>query len=106
MILKQQQQKSAIRQEKGLQETTGAPTPGTPLHWSQEHSIQPSNVFLGRPPPPYPGIVRASPMHGGQRFPAPFPGDQQVTFPDETHCPQPQFSRDMSSNVMRPQGSR
>ncbi|XP_060778551.1 histone-lysine N-methyltransferase 2C isoform X9 [Neoarius graeffei] len=106
LILKQQQQKSAIRQEKGLQEATGTPTPGTPLHWSQEDSVQQGDAFLGRPPPPYPGTVRASPMHGGQRFPGPFPGDHRAPFPDESRCPRPQFSRDMSNMIMRPQGSR
>ncbi|KAF4087760.1 hypothetical protein AMELA_G00074310 [Ameiurus melas] len=103
LLLKQQQQKSAIRQEKGLQESSGTPTPGTSLHWLQEDSVQPSDVFLGRPPPPYPGTVRASP---GQSFPGPFHGDQRVPFPDETPCPRPQFSSDMSNMVMRPQGPR
>ncbi|XP_047667134.1 histone-lysine N-methyltransferase 2C isoform X10 [Tachysurus fulvidraco] len=106
LILKQQQQKSAIRQEKGLQEATGAPTPGTPLHWSQEDSVQSSDIFLGRPPPPYPGTVRAPIMHGGQRFPGPIPGDHRAQFPDEAHCPRPQFSRDLSNMVIRPQGTR
>ncbi|KAK3572272.1 hypothetical protein QTP86_029686 [Hemibagrus guttatus] len=106
LILKQQQQKSAIRQEKGLQEATGTPTPGTPLQWSQEDSVPPSDMFLGRPPPPYPGTVRAPLMHGDQRFPGPFPGDQRAPFPDEAHCPRPQFSRDMSNMVIRPQGPR
>lgn len=76
------------------------------MHWSQEDSVQPTDMFLGRPPPPYPGTVRASPLHGGQRFPGPFPGDQRAPFPDETPCHRPQFSRDMSGMVMRPQGSR
>ncbi|XP_046702337.1 histone-lysine N-methyltransferase 2C isoform X2 [Silurus meridionalis] len=103
LILKQQQQKSAIRQEKGLQEAT----PGTQLHWPQEDAIQPSDqVFLGRPPPPYPGTLRSSPMHGGPRFPGAFSADQQAPFPDESHCPRPQFSRDISNMVMTPQGAR
>ncbi|XP_058251274.1 histone-lysine N-methyltransferase 2C isoform X1 [Hemibagrus wyckioides] len=106
LILKQQQQKSAIRQEKGLQEATGTPTPGTPLHWSQEDSVPPSDMFLGRPPPPYPGTIRAPLMHGDQRFPGPFPGDQRAPLPEEAHCPRPQFSRDMSNMVIRPQGPR
>ncbi|XP_053350621.1 histone-lysine N-methyltransferase 2C isoform X4 [Clarias gariepinus] len=106
LILKQQQQKGVIRQEKGLQDATGTPTPNTPLQWSQDDSVQPSDAFLARPPPPYPGTLRASPMPAGQRFPVPFPGDQRAPFSDETRCSRPQFSRDMGNMVLRPPGSR
>ncbi|KAK1794974.1 hypothetical protein P4O66_009907 [Electrophorus voltai] len=105
LILKQQQQKSAIRQEKGLQEATGTPAPGTPMHWSQEDS-GPQNDMFGRPPPPYPGTMRPSPMQGSQRFPGTFLGDQRAPFPDEAQCPRPQFSRELSTVGIRPQGPR
>ncbi|XP_076827373.1 LOW QUALITY PROTEIN: histone-lysine N-methyltransferase 2C [Brachyhypopomus gauderio] len=100
LILKQQKQKSAIRQEKGLQEATGTPTPGTPMHWSQEDSGQQNDMF-GRPPPPYPG-----PMRPPMRFPGTYLGDQRAPFPDDAQCPRPQFSREMSTMGMRPQGPR
>ncbi|XP_035386586.1 histone-lysine N-methyltransferase 2C isoform X4 [Electrophorus electricus] len=105
LILKQQQQKSAIRQEKGLQEATGTPAPVTPMHWSQEDS-GPQNDMFGRPPPPYPGTMRPSPMQGSQRFPGTFLGDQRAPFPDEAQCPRPQFSRELSTVGIRPQGPR
>ncbi|XP_036437673.1 histone-lysine N-methyltransferase 2C isoform X1 [Colossoma macropomum] len=105
LILKQQQQKCAIRQEKGLQDATGTNAPGTPVHWSQEDSGPQSDIF-GRPPPPYPGTLRASPMQGGQRFPGPLLGDQRAPFTDETQCPRPPFPRDMSNMGIRPQGPR
>ncbi|XP_069576340.1 histone-lysine N-methyltransferase 2C [Brachyistius frenatus] len=89
LILRQQQQKSALRQEKGLQEPgsgpavppaapPGPPASATPLHsWSQEESststAPPADPF-GRPPPPYPGTVRPNgppaPRFAGE---APFP---------------------------------
>lgn len=87
LILRQQQQKSFLRQEKGLQEaaaaghapsqappttchapvqapsTTVGHTPSQPtlLHWSQEEP----DAF-GRPPPPYPGTIKpVGPPHQG-----------------------------------------
>ncbi|XP_036790810.1 histone-lysine N-methyltransferase 2C isoform X3 [Oncorhynchus mykiss] len=97
-ILRQQQQKSAIRQEKGLlQETVAAPNPGTPRHWSHDDPA-PQNDMFGRPPPPYPG-----PMRGGQRFPGTFLGDQRGHFPNEGQFARPHFPRDMG---MRPQEMR
>uniref|UniRef100_A0A8C9VI72 Histone-lysine N-methyltransferase 2C n=1 Tax=Scleropages formosus TaxID=113540 RepID=A0A8C9VI72_SCLFO len=88
LIRKQQQQKCALRQEKGLQEPAVTTMPGTPRHWSQESSSQQNDVF-GRPPPPYPGNVK-----GSLRFPGPFPSEQ------------PQFPGDMNTMSMRPQGQR
>uniref|UniRef100_A0A671RS73 [histone H3]-lysine(4) N-methyltransferase n=1 Tax=Sinocyclocheilus anshuiensis TaxID=1608454 RepID=A0A671RS73_9TELE len=78
LILKQQQQKSAIRQDKGVQDHPLTMPPGTPQHWSLESTGQQSEIF-NRPPPPYPGpgAVRAP-----QRFHGPFPGDQQGHFPE------------------------
>ncbi|KTG34575.1 hypothetical protein cypCar_00021308 [Cyprinus carpio] len=94
LILKQQQQKSAIRQDKGVQDHPLTMPPGTPQHWSQESTGQQSEIF-NRPPPPYPGpgAVRAP-----QRFHGPFPGDQQGHFP-EGQFPRLQFPGDADSNI-------
>ncbi|KAM4718655.1 histone-lysine N-methyltransferase 2C-like isoform 3-T3 [Anableps anableps] len=59
-ILRQQHQKIALRQEKGLLEPTSGPAGSGTLHsWSAEDSstAAPPDPF-GRPPPPYPGTVR------------------------------------------------
>ncbi|XP_028288299.1 histone-lysine N-methyltransferase 2C-like isoform X3 [Parambassis ranga] len=86
LILRQQQQKSALRQEKGLQEPAvpqaARPTPAsaTSLHsWSQEDSstAPPTDPF-GRPPPPYPGTVPGG--TGAPRFPGGFSVEQQRAF--------------------------
>ena len=95
LILRQQQQKSALRQEKGLQEAASgtasalavppAPGSGTPRHWSQDDSAAPSTLpaeLFARPPPPYPGTVRpgglaVAPAPG---FPGGFSGEQQRSF--------------------------
>ncbi|XP_035272042.1 histone-lysine N-methyltransferase 2C isoform X3 [Anguilla anguilla] len=106
LILRQQQQKSAIRQEKGLQEPPmpQAPGgPGGPRHWSQEDPGSQNELF-SRPPPPYPGMMRVSPMApGGQRFPGPFLSDQQGPFPSNGQFSRPQFRGIMG---MRPHGAR
>ncbi|KAJ8010662.1 hypothetical protein DPEC_G00077440, partial [Dallia pectoralis] len=104
LILRQQQQKSAIRQDKGLLQEAGAtPGPGTPRHWSQEDPNPQSDMF-GRPPPPYPGPIRGAPQDPmGPRFPGTFLGDQQGTFPSEGQFARPHFSRDMG---LRPQAMR
>ncbi|XP_049337977.1 histone-lysine N-methyltransferase 2C isoform X4 [Astyanax mexicanus] len=97
LILRQQQQKSAIRQEKSAQEQPVNVPPGTPQHWSQEtQGQQPSDVF-NRPPPPYPGpgVVRSP-----QRFHGPFPGDQRGPFSDG-QFPKPQFPGD-TNNIRLP----
>uniref|UniRef100_A0A4W6DHQ7 Histone-lysine N-methyltransferase 2C n=1 Tax=Lates calcarifer TaxID=8187 RepID=A0A4W6DHQ7_LATCA len=83
LILKQQQQRSAIRQERGPQEPAGNITPGMPRPWPQEGPGQQGEMF-NRPPPPYPG---QGPMRGPMRFPGPFPGDQRVSFPNEGQIP-------------------
>ncbi|XP_041804215.1 histone-lysine N-methyltransferase 2C isoform X2 [Chelmon rostratus] len=83
LILKQQQQRSAIRQERGPQEAAGNVTPGTPQPWPQEGPGQQGEIF-NRPPPPYPG---QGPMRGPMRFPGPFPGDQRAPFPNEGQIP-------------------
>ncbi|XP_055784566.1 histone-lysine N-methyltransferase 2C-like isoform X7 [Salvelinus fontinalis] len=104
LILRQQQQKTAIRQEKGLlQEAGGATGVVTPRHWSQEDPTPQSHMF-GRPPPPYPGPMRGGPqVPGGQRFPGTFLGDQRGPFPNEGQFAIPHFPRDMG---LRPQGMR
>ncbi|RXN27847.1 histone-lysine N-methyltransferase 2C-like protein [Labeo rohita] len=94
LLLKQQQQKSAIRQDKGVQDHPLAMPPGTPQHWSQESTGQQSEIF-NRPPPPYPGPVA---VRAPQRFHGPFPGDQQGHFPD-AQFPRPQFPGDADSNI-------
>ncbi|XP_061615115.1 histone-lysine N-methyltransferase 2C-like isoform X3 [Phyllopteryx taeniolatus] len=81
LILRQQQQKSALRQDKGLQEAgpsvvTPGPAAGaaTPHRWLQDATAtSPTDVF-GRPPPPYPGTLRL-PRPAGV-YPGAFPGEQ------------------------------
>ncbi|XP_074545267.1 histone-lysine N-methyltransferase 2C isoform X4 [Halichoeres trimaculatus] len=83
LILKQQQQRSAIRQERGPQDPSGNIPLGAPRPWLQEAPGHPGEMF-NRPPPPYPG---QGPMRGPMRFPGPFPGDQRVPFPNEGQIP-------------------
>ena len=125
LILRQQQQKSAIRQEKGLQEVNAAtsasstPSLAKPQHWPLDDPTVPQQQadLFGRPPPPYPGTMRAGigpphPPGGGVRFPGTFLSDQQRPFINEGQFPRQQFSRDVSgmatmgNMVMRPQGMR
>ncbi|KAM6948736.1 histone-lysine N-methyltransferase 2C [Aplochiton taeniatus] len=80
LILKQQQQRNAIRQERGPHDPSGNMAPGTPRPWPQEGPAgQPTEIF-NRPPPPYPG-------QGPMRFPGPFPGDQRGPFPMDSQFP-------------------
>ncbi|KAK2859757.1 hypothetical protein Q5P01_004377 [Channa striata] len=118
LILRQQQQKSALRQEKGLHETaapptvpTAAPGSGTPCHWSQEDSstatAAPADPF-GRPPPPYPGTVRpAGPaVAPTPRFPGGFPGEGQRVFnPSEASFPRQLLPRDVGVRALTPRFS-
>ncbi|KAF7643369.1 hypothetical protein LDENG_00240600 [Lucifuga dentata] len=107
LILRQQQQKNALRQEKGLQEHASAPpaappgpapTSATPHRWSQDDSspaATPQTDLFGRPPPPYPGTVRPSVASGAPRFPGGFPGEQQRVFqPSEAPFPRQSFPRE------------
>ncbi|XP_042370388.1 U1 small nuclear ribonucleoprotein C-like, partial [Plectropomus leopardus] len=74
LILRQQQQKSALRQEKGLQEAAPGPPSAAPRLWPQvDPSAAPPADPFGRPPPPYPGTVRPS----RTAFPGGFPAEQQ-----------------------------
>ncbi|XP_049604836.1 histone-lysine N-methyltransferase 2C isoform X8 [Syngnathus scovelli] len=58
LILRQQQQKSALRQEKGLREagpSPAIPASGVPTPQRWPIADAPPRDALGRPPPPYPG---------------------------------------------------
>ncbi|XP_077954733.1 histone-lysine N-methyltransferase 2C isoform X12 [Gasterosteus aculeatus] len=83
LILKQQQQRSAIRQERGPQEPAGIITPGAARPWPQEGPGHQGEMF-NRPPPPYPG---QGPMRGPMRFPGPFLGNQRGPFPNDGQLP-------------------
>ncbi|XP_028327720.1 histone-lysine N-methyltransferase 2C isoform X3 [Gouania willdenowi] len=74
LILKQQQQRSAIRQDRGPQDPSGKVATGCQRPWPQEGDA------FNRPPPPYPG---AGPIRSPVRFPGPYPGDQRLSFPSE-----------------------
>ncbi|XP_060638587.2 histone-lysine N-methyltransferase 2C isoform X4 [Anolis sagrei] len=95
IILQQQQQKkNAIRQEKAPQETAAPSHAGAIPPWPQENL----NQIFNRPPPPYPGNVRASIVPpGGMRFTV-FPADGQFN--------RPQFPGDMGGMGMRSHGMR
>lgn len=85
LILRQQQQKNALRQDKAQSEGPAgpavAPPVGPPRPWGPDNfsvATPPADPF-GRPPPPYPGTVRPT---GGSvvpapRFPRAFPVEQQ-----------------------------
>ncbi|KAI3374932.1 hypothetical protein L3Q82_021460 [Scortum barcoo] len=114
LILKQQQQRSAIRQERGPQEPAGNMAPGTPRPWHQEGPGQQGEMF-NRPPPPYPGqgpMKRAIEIswtfsrfaftpgvlgpHGAQEF---FPRGQHPM--QDVH---PQMRRSMSAEMAKSVG--
>ncbi|KAM8839649.1 histone-lysine N-methyltransferase 2C isoform 3-T3 [Synchiropus picturatus] len=99
LILKQQQQRSAIRQERCPPELAGNIAPGTPRPWPQDDPAQQGEAF-NRPPPPYPG---QGPVRGPMRFPGPFPGDHCGPFPNEGQMPRGPLSGDLN---MRHQGQR
>ncbi|XP_037132980.1 histone-lysine N-methyltransferase 2C isoform X4 [Syngnathus acus] len=81
LILKQQQQRSAIRQERCPQEPPGNLAPRPPRPWPQEDPGQQRDVF-NRPPPPYPG---QGPIRGPMRFPGPFPAGHEGQIPRGPH---------------------
>ncbi|XP_065150686.2 histone-lysine N-methyltransferase 2C isoform X3 [Paramisgurnus dabryanus] len=105
LILKQQKEKSAIRQEKGLGETTATTAHGNLPHWLQDDSGTQNDIY-GRPPPPYPGIMSSSPVQTGQRFPGTFLSDQRGPLPDEPRCSRAPIPRYLNNIGMRPQGQR
>eukprot|EP00061_Rhincodon_typus_P018870 g48233.t1 len=104
LILRQQQQKNAVRQEKGLQEQAMT-SAATPLrHWPQEDLKRQSELF-GRPPPPYPGIVRIPrASQTGQRFPGLFANEPRSRLMTDGQFNRPPFSGDVARMVMRSQG--
>ncbi|XP_048376953.2 histone-lysine N-methyltransferase 2C isoform X13 [Stegostoma tigrinum] len=106
LILRQQQQKNAVRQEKGLQEQA-ITSAATPLrHWPQEDLKRQSELF-GRPPPPYPGIVRIPrASQTGQRFPGLFANEPRSRLMTDGQFNRPPFSGDVARMVMRSQGPR
>lgn len=75
------------------------------MHWSQDDS-GPQNDIFGRPPPPYPGTMRSSPIHAGQRFPGTFLADQRGPMPDEPQFSRLPFPRDLNNTGMSQQGQR
>ncbi|KAM4704791.1 histone-lysine N-methyltransferase 2C [Rhinophrynus dorsalis] len=101
LILRQQQNKNAVRQEKTLTEPLQVPQGGHLAQWQPENAHLQNEVF-NRPPPPYPGNVRA-PLgpKGSPRFPA-FPKDQRAPYPGNVQFNRPRFSGDISSMGMRP----
>ncbi|XP_060052806.1 histone-lysine N-methyltransferase 2C isoform X2 [Erinaceus europaeus] len=80
IILQQQQQKKmANRQDRSAQEPAAAPHPGALQHWQPEAVAQP----FTRPPPPYPGSLRAPAVPPlGPRY-AMFPKDSRGPYPPE-----------------------
>ncbi|XP_055363689.1 LOW QUALITY PROTEIN: histone-lysine N-methyltransferase 2C-like [Betta splendens] len=110
LILRQQQQKSALRQEIGLHEPaagTSVPTAGpssgsgTPRHWSQEDSsTAPSSDLFGRPPPPYPGIVKPG---GATVLPA--PRFSRGFAPSEAPFPRQNLPRELGLRGLAPRFS-
>ncbi|RXM36061.1 Histone-lysine N-methyltransferase 2C [Acipenser ruthenus] len=102
IILRQQQQKIAVRQEKVLQDPALSAAPGTPRHWSQEDPNRPNEPF-NRPPPPYPGTLRGPLIApGAQRFPGPFPNDPRGSFPRDRLFNRPPCTGDVIGMGMRP----
>ncbi|XP_031616289.2 histone-lysine N-methyltransferase 2C isoform X5 [Oreochromis aureus] len=111
LILRQQQQKSTLRQEKGLQEPAPglAAPPAAPTgssagsnSWSQEDSSSSNSTTspvqtdpFGRPPPPYPGTIRSAGAPA-LRFPGVFPREQQRGFaPIEASFPRQSLPREL-----------
>ncbi|XP_019734515.1 histone-lysine N-methyltransferase 2C isoform X5 [Hippocampus comes] len=88
LILKQQQQRSAIRQERCPQEAPGNLTPRPPRPWPQEEPGQQGDMF-NRPPPPYPG---QGPIRGPMRFPGPFPAGHEGQMPRGPHPGDPNLN--------------
>ncbi|XP_069814968.1 histone-lysine N-methyltransferase 2C isoform X6 [Dendropsophus ebraccatus] len=103
MLLRQQQNKNSIRQEKPvdpIQMNQG----GHPAQW-QDNSHRHHEIF-NRPPPPYPGNIRASlGPKGNQRFPV-FPKEQHAQFAGNGQFNRPQFPGDIGNMAMRHPGNR
>ncbi|XP_068605247.1 histone-lysine N-methyltransferase 2C-like [Brachionichthys hirsutus] len=97
LILKQQQQRSAIRQERSPHDASGSIATGPPRPWGHEGPGQHGEIF-NRPPPPYPG---QGPLRGPVRFTGPFPSDHR--FPNEGQIPRMPHPGDPN---LRHQGQR
>ncbi|XP_029444302.1 histone-lysine N-methyltransferase 2C isoform X2 [Rhinatrema bivittatum] len=105
LILQQQRQKNAGRQEKGLQDPAASTHSNTLSCWQQEN-LNRQNELLNRPPPPYPGNIRGpSVPQGSQRFPV-FPKEQHGPFPGDGQFNRSQFPGDASAMGLRPHGHR
>ncbi|KAM5156931.1 histone-lysine N-methyltransferase 2C [Mantella aurantiaca] len=104
MILRQQQTKNAVRHEKMLDPLQM--TQGThPTQWPQDSPHRQHEVF-NRPPPPYPGNIRASiGPKGNTRFSA-FPKEQRSPFPSNSQFNRLPFTGDMSMAMRPPPGHR
>lgn len=104
MLLRQQQTKNAVRHEKvsdSLQMSQGA----HPTQWQQESPHRQHEVF-NRPPPPYPGNIRASISHNGHpRFSA-FPKEQRTPFLGNAQFNRPPFTGDINIAMRPPPGHR
>ncbi|XP_040290054.1 histone-lysine N-methyltransferase 2C isoform X1 [Bufo bufo] len=99
MILRQQQNKNSVRQEKPvdpIQMNQG----GHSTQW-QDSSHRQHEIF-NRPPPPYPGNIRASlGIKGNPQFPV-FPNEQHTQFAGNGQFNRPQFPGDIGNMAMRP----
>ncbi|KAM9308003.1 histone-lysine N-methyltransferase 2C [Gastrophryne carolinensis] len=103
MILRQQQNKNSVRHEKILDQMQIAQ--GTHAgQWQQDSPHRPHEVF-NRPPPPYPGNIRASLPKGSPRF-SPFPKEQHSPFPGNAQFHRPPFTGDMNIAIRPPPGHR
>ncbi|XP_063308761.1 histone-lysine N-methyltransferase 2C isoform X6 [Pelobates fuscus] len=102
LILRQQQHKNAVRQEKALADPLQITQGGHPIQWQQETLNRPNEVF-NRPPPPYPGNVRV-PLgpKGSPRFTT-YPKEQRAPYPGNGQYSRPQLTGDVSNlGQMRP----
>ncbi|XP_075683472.1 histone-lysine N-methyltransferase 2C isoform X3 [Rhinoderma darwinii] len=98
MILRQQQNKNSIRQEKPV-EPLQLNQGGHLTQW-QDSAHQQHEIF-NRPPPPYPGNIRASlGLKGNLRFPA-FPNEKHTQFAGNGQFNRPQFPGDIGNMAMR-----
>ncbi|XP_068091998.1 histone-lysine N-methyltransferase 2C isoform X4 [Hyperolius riggenbachi] len=96
MLLRQQQNKNSGRQEKILDPMQMSPHPA---QWQQDNPHRQHDVF-NRPPPPYPGNIRATLVpKGSPRFP-PFPKSGAAQFS------RPSFAGDMNIAIRPPPGHR
>ncbi|KAM4687610.1 histone-lysine N-methyltransferase 2C [Discoglossus pictus] len=101
LILRQQQNKNAVRQEKTLADSLHMTQGGHPGQWQQENPNRQNEIF-NRPPPPYPGNIRTQlGPKGNLRFPA-FSKEQRPPYAGNGQFNRPQFAGDLSSVGMRP----